>query len=188
MSKILAVVDVQQLFLAARDEFGALARVDYVKLMNSFRKSPADVIDAIAYIVVSPNHEDTKFIRFLKKCGYRTFRLPAGLEQNYHEGVLESTRIIPRNCTHRMTKEVQVWAAGTNYEHFIIVSGSNAFIGPIKAIHASGKTCTVMSFRSSLSPDFAKLGADDYVMMDDTFLYDEHLYKKVDLPSCEGKV
>lgn len=178
MSRILAVVDVQQLFLAARDEYGPLARVDYVKLMNSFRASPDDIIDAIAYVVVSPKHEDAKFLRFLKKCGYRTFRLYAGLEQNYQSGELSNVRVIPRNWTYKMTKELLVWATGDSYDHFFIVSGSNKFAGAIKAIHSNGKKCTVMSFRSSLSPEYAKIGADNYIFLDDRFLYDEHLYKK----------
>ena len=198
MSRILAVVDVQQLFLSARDEYGPLARVDYLKLMEAFkdiskRNNPTDlneevVVDAVAYVVVSPKHEDAKFLRFLKKIQYRTFRLYAGIDPNYKDGELSKTRISPRNWTYRMTKELMAWAVGTNYDYFYIVSGSNQFIGPIKAIHASNKKCTVMSFRSSLPPDYAKSGADDYVFLDQNFLYDEHLYKKVDLPSCEGKV
>ena len=183
--RILAVVDVQQLFLSCRDEYGPLARVDYAKLYQSFVTEPGDVVDAVAYVVVSPKHEDAKFLRFLKKQGYRTFRMYAGIDQPYASG---NIKIIPRNWTYRMTKELISWSAGTNYDYFYIVSGSNQFIGPIKAIHAAGKKCTVMSFRSSLPPDYSKSGADDYVLLDQTFLYDEHLYKKMTLPSHEGKI
>lgn len=178
MRRILAVVDVQQLFLSCRDEYGPLARVDYAKLFKSFMTEPGDVVDAVAYVVVSPKHEDAKFLRFLKKQGYRTFRLYAGIDQNNRGGELSNTRIIPRNWTYRMTKELMAWAVGTNYDYFYIVSGSNQFIGPIKAIHSTGKKCTVMSFRSSLPPDFTKSGADDYIFLDTNYLYDEHLYKK----------
>ena len=180
--RILAVVDVQQLFLSCRDEFGPLARVDYAKLMKSFATEPGDVVDAVAYVVVSPKHEDAKFLRFLKKQGYRTFRLYAGVDQPNDSS---NVRIIPRNWTYRMTKELMAWAVGTNYDYFYIVSGSNQFIGSIKAIHASAKKCTVMSFRSSLPPDYAKSGADEYIFLDQSFLYDEHLYKK---PSTEVEV
>lgn len=185
MRRILAVVDVQQLFLSCRDEFGPLARVDYAKLYQSFITEPGDVVDAVAYVVVSPKHEDAKFLRFLKKQGYRTFRMYAGLDQPYDSG---NVRIIPRNWTYRMTKELMAWAVGNTYDHFYIVSGSNQFTGAIKAIHAVGKKCTVMSFRSSLPPEHTKSGADNYIFLDQNFLYDEHLYKKVPTPVVGGKV
>ena len=179
MRRILAVVDVQQLFLSCRDEYGPLARVDYAKLYKSFITEPGDVVDAVAYVVVSPKHEDAKFLRFLKKVGYRTFRLYAGVDIfNKGNNEVAFTKIIPRNWTYRMTKELMAWSVGNTYDYFYIVSGSNQFIGPIKAIHASDKKCTVMSFRSSLPPDFTKSGADSYVFLDESFLYDEHLYKK----------
>lgn len=174
--RILAVVDVQQLFLSCRDEFGSLARVDYAKLIKSFKVEPGDEVTAIAYVVASPNHDDSSFVRFLRNQGYRTFRMRAHAATSSMPG--EGAYIVSRSWAYRMSKELLVWAVGSTYSHFFIVSGSNSFIGPIKAIHAEGKTCTVMAFRSSLPEDYTKSGADNYVLLDENYLYDAHLYEK----------
>ena len=43
MSSILTVVDIQQNFLASRREYGPLARLDFVKLYEKFKKSTEDI-------------------------------------------------------------------------------------------------------------------------------------------------
>ena len=183
MSRVLAVVDVQQLFLAARDEYGPLARVDYVKLRKMFKQDENDVVDAIAYMVVSPKHEDVKFVRFLKKCGYRVFRLYAKIENmgRYGES-LSNTRVVPRTWTFKMVKELHAFVNDANreYDKFYIVSGSNQFTSAINSIHDKNKKVSVVAFRSSLASDYAKTGADEYVILDREYLYDENLYRPKD--------
>lgn len=185
MSKVLAVIDVQQLFLAARDEYGPLARVDYVKLRQLFKQDENDVVDAIAYMVVSPKHEDVKFVRFLKKCGYRVFRLYAKVENadRYGSG-LSNVRVIPRTWTFKMVKELHAFVNDANrqYDKFYIVSGSNQFLSPIHAIHEKGKKVSVVAFKSSLAKDYEKTGADEYVILNNEYLYDENLYRIKDNP------
>jgi uncharacterized LabA/DUF88 family protein len=188
--KNLAIIDIQQLFLAARDEYGPLARVDFVKLRQLFKQDPADVVDAIAYVIVSPKHEDAAFVRFLKKCGYRVFKKYA--EVDYKQTVepydQSSVRIIPKSWTYRMVKELHAFVLGMNYDHYYIVSGSNQFISSIKAIHEAGKKVTIVAFRSSLAPDFKKTGADEYIFLDKEHLYDENLYKNLEGTHGDGKV
>lgn len=190
MSRVLAVVDIQQLFLAARDEYGPLARVDYVKLRKLFKQDENDVVDAIAYMVVSPKHEDVKFVRFLKKCGYRVFRLYAKVENadRYGDG-LSNVRVIPRTWTFKMVKELHAFVNDANrqYDKFYIVSGSNQFVSPINAIHANNKKVSVVAFKSSLSSDFKKTGADEYIILDRDYLYDENLYRPKEELGPEAK-
>lgn len=184
MSRVLAVIDIQQLFLAARDEYGPLARVDYVKLRQLFKQDENDVVDAIAYMVVSPKHEDGKFVRFLKKCGYRVFRLYAKVESgDRYDGGLSNVRVIPRTWTFKMVKELHAFVNDENrpYDKFYIVSGSNQFTSTINAIHEKGKKVTVVAFRSSLSNDYTKTGADEYILLNKDYLYDENLYRQKDI-------
>lgn len=200
MSNVLAVVDVQQLFLAARDENGPLARVDYLKLRRLFedpsnKNDPNDpnekvVVDAIAYMVVSPKHEDVKFVRLLKKMRYRVFRLYAKVENadRYGDG-LSNVRVIPRTWTFKMVKELHAFVNDANrqYDKFYIVSGSNQFVSPINAIHANNKKVSVVAFKSSLSSDFKKTGADEYIILDRDYLYDENLYRPKEELGPEAK-
>lgn len=185
MTKVLAICDVQQLFLAARDEYGPLARVDYVKLRQLFKQDENDVVDAIAYMVVSPKHEDVKFVRFLKKCGYRVFRLYAKVENadRYGSG-LSNVRVIPRTWTFKMVKELHAFVNDANrqYDKFYIVSGSNQFLSAIHAIHEKGKKVSVVAFKSSLAKDYEKTGADEYIILNNEYLYDENLYRIKDNP------
>lgn len=180
MKKILAVIDVQQLFLSSRKEYGPLARVDYVALKNMFNptRDPDVVVDAIAYVVVSPKHEDYKFIRFLKKNGYKVMRQFAGIAPSEPDDQNQmGVKIIPKSWTNKMIRDLHSFISDKVYDDYYIVSGSGGFISTVNAIHAQGQHVTVVGFRSSLQHVLLDV-ADAHIILDKEFLYDENLYKR----------
>ena len=185
MRRVLAVIDVQRLFLASRTEYGPLARVDYVALKKLFNpeNDPDVIVDAIAYVIVSPQHEDYRFIRFLKKHSYKVMRQFASIDQS---STVNDTglKIVPKSWTGKMVKDLHSIVLENKYDEYFIVSGSGGFISAVHAIQAQHKPVTVVSFRSSLHQKMAEL-ADVTVVLDNAVLYDENLYKK---PETEGEI
>lgn len=171
MSKrILASVDIQLLFLSAREEFGPLARLDFVKLMNLFKKDKDSVVDAIAYILASPVHDDRNFVRFLKKLGYITMRKSAQLDKNPDS---------QHKVKGRAWSDSMVWEAIKiidRYDEVFIVSGNGAFCSVANAAKESGKKVTVVSFKSSLQSQLAAL-ADEVIYIDKEFIFDSSAFK-----------
>jgi|ERR1035437_5000425 uncharacterized LabA/DUF88 family protein len=170
--RILASIDIQALFLSCREEYGPLARVDFVKLMALFSKNQgADtIVDPIAYILASPLHDDRNFVRFLKKLGYITMRKSAQIstqEDNQQKVkgkswsdsmVWESLKIIDR------------------YDEIFIVSGNGGFCSVAKAAKAAGKKVTVVSFQSSLQSQLSSL-ADEVIYIDKELIFDSSAFK-----------
>jgi uncharacterized LabA/DUF88 family protein len=174
MSKrILASVDIQLLFLSCREEFGPLARVDFVKLFQLFRKESDSVVDAIAYVLASPVHDDRNFIRFLKKIGYITMRKATSLTKDSNFAA-EGEKVKGKSWS-----EAMVWEALKiipNYDEIFIVSGNGSFCSVAKAAKDAGKKVIVVSFRSSLQSQLASL-ADEVVYLDKEFIFDSSAFR-----------
>src|SRR3974377_335711 len=148
MARNLAIVDIQTNFLACREEPGPLARVDYRKLKELFKENDTDIVDAAAYILASPFHDDRRFIRFLKKNGYCLMRKFAQL--NMPTSTKEDVEVKFKN---RSWIENMVWESIKmlpKYDNIYIVSGNGQFCSVVNAAKAQGKKVTVISFRSSL--------------------------------------
>lgn len=173
MSKrILASVDIQLLFLSAREEFGPLARVDFVKLFQLFKREPDSVVDAIAYVLASPIHDDRNFIRFLKKIGYITMRKATSLEKT-------ETFSATGKPKGKSWSDAMVWEALKiipRYDELFIVSGNGSFCSVAKAAKDAGKKVIVASFRSSLQSQLAAL-ADEVIYLDKEFIFDSSAFK-----------
>lgn len=175
MSKrILASVDIQLLFLSAREEFGPLARVDFVKLLDLFKKDKEkdDVVDAIAYVLASPIHDDRNFIRFLKRLGYITMRKSASLEKRGDSN--NQAKIRGKSWADSM-----VWEAlkiMDRYDEIFIVSGNGNFCAVAKAAKDAGKKVTVVAFRSSLQSQLASL-ADEVIYLDKEYIFDSSAFR-----------
>lgn len=168
--RILASVDIQALFLSCREEFGPLARIDFVKLMSLFKQDKEDIVDAIAYILASPVHDDRNFVRFLKRLGYITMRKSAQLstrEDNQHK------------VKGKSWSDSMVWEALKiidRYDELFIVSGNGSFCAVAKAAKDAGKKVTVISFRSSLQSQLASL-ADQVIYIDKDLIFDSSAFK-----------
>ena len=167
--RILASVDIQALFLSCREEFGPLARVDFVKLMSLFKTEKDDVVDAIAYILASPVHDDRNFVRFLKKLGYITMRKSAQINKvdggNHIKG--------------KSWSDSMVWEAlkiMDRYDEVFIVSGNGSFCAVANAAKEAGKKVTVVSFQSSLQAQLSSL-ADNVIFIDKDLIFDSSAFK-----------
>ena len=174
MSRNLAIVDIQTNFLACREEFGPLARVDYVKLKTLFKEQDNDIVDAVAYILASPYHDDRRFVRFLKKNGYCLMRKFAQL--NTPMSTNEEKNISFKN---RSWIDAMVWEAikmVPKYDHIYVVSGNGQFCSVVSTAKAQGKKVTVVSFRSSLQKQLADL-ADEVVYLDQEYIYDSSAFQ-----------
>ncbi len=174
MARNLAICDIQTLFLAAREEYGPLARVDYVKLKTLFKEQDTDIVDAVAYILASPYHDDRRFVRFLKKNGYCLMRKFAQL--NTPMSTNEEKNIQFKN---RSWIDAMVWEAikmVPKYDHVYVVSGNGQFCSVVSAAKALGKKVTVVSFRSSLQKQLAEL-ADEVVYLDQEYIFDSSAFQ-----------
>lgn len=173
MSKrVLASVDIQALFLSCREEYGPLARVDFVKLMALFNKDkdPDRIVDAIAYILASPLHDDRNFIRFLKKLNYFTMRKAATIKSN--EDSIQQIKS-------KAWSDQMVWESLKmlgSYDEIFIVSGNGGFCSVAKAAKDAGKKVTVVSFQSSLQSQLASL-ADEVIYIDRDLIFDSSAFK-----------
>lgn len=170
--RILASVDIQAMFLSCREEFGPLARVDFVKLMSLFKQDKEDVVDAIAYILASPIHDDRNFVRFLKKLGYITMRKAAQISKS--EGVDGQQKIKGKSWSDSM-----VWESlkiMDRYDELFIVSGNGSFCSVAKAAKDAGKKVTVISFQSSLQSQLSSI-ADKVIYIDKELIFDSSAFK-----------
>jgi hypothetical protein len=180
MSKVLAVVDIQTLFLACREEFGPLARVDYVKLKRLFSDNAQDIVHPVAYILASPYHDDKRFIRFLKKNGYFLMRKFAQLDMP--KTLKEEDPTV--KFKNRSWIDAMVWEAIKmlpEYDKVIIVSGNGNFCHVVDAAKKQGKKVTVISFKSSLQEQLSKL-ADEVV-----YLNKEHIFDAAEIQARDLK-
>jgi uncharacterized LabA/DUF88 family protein len=173
MSRNLAIVDIQTLFLAAREEYGPLARVDYVKLRHVFKEQDTDITDAVAYILASPYHDDRRFVRFLKKNGYCLMRKFAQL--NTPMSTDEEKNVQFKN---RSWIDAMVWEAikmVPKYDHVYIVSGNGQFCSVASSAKSQGKKVTVVSFRSSLQKQLSEI-ADEVIYLDQAYIFDSSAF------------
>lgn len=175
----LAIVDVQTLFLASREEYGPLARIDYVKLRSLLKQDTLDITDAVAYILASPYHDDRRFIRFLKKHGYILIRKFAQLDiprvASPANDTEESIKFKNRSWIDSM-----VWESIKmlpRYDHIYIVSGNGQFCTVVDAAHKNGKKVTVVSFKGSLQKELAAM-ADNLITLDDKYIFDSSAFIK----------
>lgn len=168
--KVLCIVDIQTLFLACREEWGPLARVDYVKLKKLFSDDPTDVVHPVAYILASPYHDDKRFVRFMKKNGYFLMRKFAQLDMP--RSLQEEDPTV--KFKNRSWIDAMVWEAikmMPEYDKVIIVSGNGNFCHVVEAAKKTGKKVTVISFKSSLQEQLSKL-ADEVVYLDKQYIFD----------------
>lgn len=187
MSRVLAIVDIQQLFLASREEFGPLARVDFVKLRGLFKSYALQdaVVDPIAYILSSPFHDDKRFVRFLKKQNYIVMRKPAQLDENKDTNEIGPSKFKNSSWTHTMVWETIKMLP--NYTDVFIVSGNGQFLKVVEAAHAQGKKVTVASFRSSLQKQLAEK-ADQVIFLDAEYIYDSSAFNNQKLGASSDVV
>ena len=166
----LVICDVQTLFLASREEYGPLARVDYVKLTELFKSNTTDLVDAVAYVLASPYHDDKRFIRFLKKNGYAVIKKYAQViraEDNEEEVKLKNRSWI----------DSMVWESikmAPRYDTITIISGNGLFCSVANAAKQQGKKVHVISFRSSLQEHLSSL-ADEVTYLDNNYLFDPNV-------------
>jgi len=173
-TRTLVIVDVQLLFLSAREEFSSIARIDFIKLKDLFREleGPEAIIDQIAYILSSPLHDDRKFIKFLKKHNYIPMRKEAQLNKigNGPQPILKN-----RSWTESMLWEGLKMLP--KYDSIIIVSGNGAFNQLINAAKLNHKRTTVISFKTSLQKGLAS-SADKTIILDNNFIYDSSAFNQ----------
>ena len=172
MKKVIAIIDCQLLFLSAREEFGPLARLDYVKLKNIFHQDPEDKVDAIIYILASPYHTDNQFLKFLKKNNYIIMRKFAKVDLKG-----EKKEILFKN---KSWTDTMVWEAMKmlpNYDEIFVVSGNGAFCSVVNAAHDQSKKVTVVAFKNSLQETLKKL-ADNVIFLDKEYIFDSTRVQK----------
>lgn len=161
-SNAIAVIDTQQLFLAARREYGPFARIDYVKLKEKIEELAAGDVRIVAYVLMSPLHNADKFIGFLKQHGIAVFRKPASRN--------ETGEIEEPNWT--STIVLQISSLMSQYKHLILVSGSGGFFSLIELANKTGKKTTVVSFKSTLNTKIKDM-SNVVILLNDDYLFKE---------------
>ena len=171
----LVIVDVQTLFLASREEYGPLARVDYVKLRELFEDSTTDDVTKVAYVLASPYHDDKRFVRFLKKNGYAVIKKNAQITHST-DSADSADEVILKS---RSWIDSMVWESVKmipRYDSIYIVSGNGLFCSVANAAKQQNKKVNVISFRSCLQEHLASL-ADEVIYLDNNYLFDSNLVR-----------
>lgn len=167
----LAIVDVQNLFLAARSEYGSLARLDFVKLKNLICSLvPEDEdLNIVAYVLVSPHHEDKRFVKFLKNWGFKVLR-------HYVKGTTsQALSLANSDYASRMVRE-SLFLTNQHDGDIIIVSGNGHFQSLVSNLVSKNKKVSIVAFPSSIQ-DSLKNSATVFISLNNSHLYNENLYK-----------
>jgi len=168
MSKVFVAIDVQNLWYGARESFGNSHRVDFKSLRETIIQSlPNDVdIEAIAYTVISPEHDNSKFIRMLELMGYI-------VKSRYM--MYDKIRDIPIHTDWDVGITVDAMHRHGNdeFDTFVLVSGDGDYTYLCEHLMGDEKEVLLFSFSDSTSSILRKTVDKAYVL-DDRVVFDTH--------------
>ena len=150
------VVDVQNLFYSAKYQYQS--KVDFSKLLE-LATDGRQLIRAIAYIVKTPDIDQTSFINILTQIGF--------------EVKSKELRVRPDGTAKGdwdMGIAIDTIAMADRLDVVVLISGDGDFVDLIHMLKARGVVTEVVSFPSNTAEDLKK-AATTYVPLDSGILY-----------------
>ena len=157
-------VDIQNLWYSCRYTYGPNYRVDYKKLLDyvyDIVEEDAD-INCTAYLIASPNHDQTNFVNTLRMLGFNTKK------RNLH---YDPDRKHAQNTNWDVGITADAFSQRDQYDTFILVSGDGDFIYLVDPLMDEGKKVFVMSFEKSLNKAVSN-AANKIFYLEDNVVYD----------------
>lgn len=168
LESILILVDVSNIYLSARDNYGYAARVDFRKLRELALKPAQRRFQHImcrAYFAAMPDQLPESFIFALEKIGYEVVVTNI---RSHEQGTPSATNIDVQLAKDAVTLKV----GGRDPQIVVVASGDSDFTSIYRDLKARGTRVEVMSFPPSL-------GAEVIATVDDiTKLGREHLFEE----------
>jgi uncharacterized LabA/DUF88 family protein len=168
MTKVFVAIDVQNLWYGAREAFSSSYRVDFKALREMIIESLPDEaeIEAIAYTVISPDHDNSKFIRMLELMGYV-------IKSRYM--MYDKTRDIPIHTDWDVGITVDAMHRHGNdeFDTFVLVSGDGDYTYLCEHLMDAEKEVLLFSFSDSTSSVLRKTVDKAYVL-DAHVVFDTH--------------
>ena len=158
-------VDIQNLWYSCRYAHGPNYRVDYRALLDFIDELVEDdesPMDLTAYLIASPNHDQTSFINTLKSLDFRVKK--RNLFYNTEKKHAQNT-----NWDVGITADA--FYKADNYDCFILVSGDGDFSYLVSPLMDLGKEVIVVSFEQALSKILAN-SVDRVYYLGEDLVYD----------------
>lgn len=159
-------IDVQNLWYSCRYSHGATYRVDYRALLDFIEdhivNDEDSEINVTAYIIASPNHDQSSFINTLK-----TLEMTVK-KRNLH---YDSERRHAQNTNWDVGITADAFFNSDAYDCFILVSGDGDFRYLTEPLMEHGKEVVVCSFEKALSKYLAN-SVDRVYFLENDMVYD----------------
>lgn len=145
-NSILVLVDVSNIYLSARDNYGYAARVDFRKLRELALKPTERRFKHIlcrAYSAAKPDQAPEQFLTALEKIGFEVITMTI---RTHDSGVPSAT-----NIDVQLAKDAVTLKVGGEYPDIVVVaSGDSDFVPVYRDLKARGSRVEIISFPQSL--------------------------------------
>ena len=154
-------VDIQNLWYSCRNSVGSGYRVDYRQLQEyiyDITDGVDPVITCVAYLIASPNHDQTNFLNTLRNLGFRVKK-----RNLYYDPEKKSAT----NTNWDVGITADAFLNLDQYDTLILISGDGDFVYMADPIIDQGKEVIVASFEKSLNKGLANAASKVYYLEDD---------------------
>jgi len=158
-------VDVQNLWYSCRYSHGSNYRVDYKRLLDyvsDIAKEEGSSVNCTAYMIASPNHDQTNFVNTLRTLGFNIKK------RNLH---YDPDRRHAQNTNWDVGITADALFHNDSYDSFVLISGDGDFIYLLDPLKDLGKEVVVVSFEKSLNKAVSQV-ADQVLYLGDDVVYD----------------
>jgi len=158
-------VDIQNLWYSCRYSHGANYRVDYralLEFVDDIAEGEECPIDLTAYLIASPNHDQTSFINTLKSLDFRVKKRNLFYDPDKKHA---------QNTNWDVGITADAFFKADTYDCFILVSGDGDFSYLATPLMDLGKEVIVVSFEQALSKNLAN-SVDRVYYLGDELVYD----------------
>jgi uncharacterized LabA/DUF88 family protein len=161
-------IDLQNLFFSAKD---IDKRVDFFEIMEHLKNKEENILNAVAYIIRSPNFNSEKFEHLLKTLGY-TLNIKSAQISSKRDG-----SPLYRGTNQGMSICIDCMENLDKFDKWILMSGDGEFIELCKKIKSKGKFVEVWAIPGkSFNKNFSN-HADTVNFLEGKFLYDSQTKK-----------
>tara|TARA_R100001082_G_scaffold109988_1_gene88523 strand:- start:8085 stop:8648 length:564 start_codon:yes stop_codon:yes gene_type:complete len=164
-------VDIQNLWYSCRYAYGPNYRVDYKKLLDyvaDIAEEKDSVVNCTAYMIASPNHDQTNFVNTLRMLGFNIKK------RNLH---YDSDKRHAQNTNWDVGITADALFHNESYDSFVLVSGDGDFIYLLDPLKDLGKEVVVVSFERSLNKAVSQVADEVFYLCDDVVYDPKEKYK-----------
>lgn len=158
--RVAVLVDVQNLFYSAKYQYHA--KVNFSKLMDK-ALAGRQLTRALAYIVKTPDIDQTSFLEMLKSKGF--------------EIRSKDLRIRPDKTSKGdwdMGIAIDAISMAGRLDVIVLVSGDGDFIDLVKMLKGNGLIVEIISFPKSTNDDLIKESTKYIPIEEEMLIYDDH--------------